>query len=170
MFTHNELCLVMIAIFLFLCSFSKVTVHPKFDLVPEKSEKNVLFIIIDDLRPFLGVYGHPLAKTPNIDRLAGLSRVFTHAYCQQALCAPSRVSMLTSRRPDVTRLLDFASYWREMAGNFTTLPQYFKEFGYHTKSVGKVFHRNKSSNFTDDYPYSWSETAISGHLVHLQVR
>lgn len=76
---------------------------------------------------------------------------------QQALCAPSRNSILTSRRPDTIRLYDFYSYWRTFAGNFTTLPQYFKEHGYFTYSIGKVFHPGASSNFTDDYPYSWSE-------------
>lgn len=75
---------------------------------------------------------------------------------QQALCAPSRNSILTGRRPDSLRLYDFYSYWRDGVGNFTTLPQYLKENGYETYSVGKVFHPGKSSNFTDDYPYSWS--------------
>lgn len=64
--------------------------------------------------------------------------------------------MLTSRRPDTLHLYDFYSYWRDFAGNFTTLPQYMKANGYETYSMGKVFHPGKSSNFTDDYPYSWS--------------
>ncbi|XP_054890558.1 iduronate 2-sulfatase isoform X2 [Poeciliopsis prolifica] len=64
--------------------------------------------------------------------------------------------MLTSRRPDTTRLYDFNSYWRVHAGNYTTLPQHFKSEGYYTMSVGKVFHPGISSNHTDDYPYSWS--------------
>lgn len=76
---------------------------------------------------------------------------------QQALCAPSRNSLLTSRRPDTLHLYDFYSYWRDVAGNFTTLPQYLKSNGYETYSVGKVFHPGKSSNFTDDYPYSWTQ-------------
>ena len=62
---------------------------------------------------------------------------------QQAVCGPSRTSMLTSRRPDTTRLYDFNSYWRVHAGNYTTLPQYFKSQGYTTMSVGKVFHPGK---------------------------
>ncbi|CAG2057986.1 unnamed protein product, partial [Timema podura] len=75
----------------------------------------------------------------------------------QALCAPSRNSLLTSRRPDTLHLYDFYSYWRDVAGNFTTLPQYFKQHGYHTMSVGKVFHPGVSSNWSDDQPYSWSQ-------------
>lgn len=75
---------------------------------------------------------------------------------QQALCAPSRNSMLTSRRPDTLHLYDFYSYWRNLVGNFTTMPQYFKENDYNTYSIGKVFHPGTSSNFNDDFPFSWS--------------
>uniref|UniRef100_A0A8B9D8Z6 Iduronate 2-sulfatase n=1 Tax=Anser cygnoides TaxID=8845 RepID=A0A8B9D8Z6_ANSCY len=117
---------------------------------------NVLFIVVDDLRPVLGCYGDTLVKSPNIDQLASQSVVFNDAYAQQAVCAPSRVSFLTGRRPDTTRLYDFYSYWRVHAGNYSTMPQYFKENGYMTMSVGKVFHPGVSSNYSDDYPYSWS--------------
>ncbi|XP_068553479.1 iduronate 2-sulfatase [Anas acuta] len=117
---------------------------------------NVLFIVVDDLRPVLGCYGDKLVKSPNIDQLASRSVVFNNAYAQQAVCAPSRVSFLTGRRPDTTRLYDFYSYWRVHAGNYSTMPQYFKENGYMTMSVGKVFHPGVSSNYHDDYPYSWS--------------
>ena len=72
------------------------------------------------------------------------------------MCAPSRNSLLTSRRPDTLRLYDFYSYWRDFVGNFTTLPQYFKEHGYETRAIGKVFHPGASSNSTDDFPYSWT--------------
>ncbi|KAM4696106.1 iduronate 2-sulfatase [Rhinophrynus dorsalis] len=117
---------------------------------------NVLLLIVDDLRTSLGCYGDNLVKSPNIDQLASQSVLFTNAYAQQAVCAPSRVSFLTGRRPDTTRLFDFNSYWRKHAGNYSTLPQYFKEHGYITMSVGKVFHPGISSNHSDDYPYSWS--------------
>ncbi|XP_063577151.1 iduronate 2-sulfatase isoform X4 [Pongo abelii] len=117
---------------------------------------NVLLIIVDDLRPSLGCYGDKLVRSPNIDQLASHSLLFQNAFAQQAVCAPSRVSFLTGRRPDTTRLYDFNSYWRVHAGNFSTIPQYFKENGYMTMSVGKVFHPGISSNHTDDSPYSWS--------------
>ncbi|KAF7648412.1 hypothetical protein LDENG_00157290 [Lucifuga dentata] len=110
----------------------------------------------DDLRTSLGCYGDSVIKSPNIDQLASKSQVFLNAYVQQAVCAPSRTSMLTSRRPDTTRLYDFNSYWRVHAGNYTTLPQFFKSNGYFTMSVGKIFHPGIASNHTDDYPYSWS--------------
>lgn len=119
-------------------------------------KKNVLFIMADDLRPFLGAYGDTVVKSPNIDQLASKSQIFMNAYAQQAVCGPSRTSMLTSRRPDTTRLYDFNSYWRVHAGNYTTLPEHFKNNGYFTMSVGKVFHPGIASNHSDDYPYSWS--------------
>ncbi|KAM7417134.1 hypothetical protein PAMA_016984 [Pampus argenteus] len=125
-------------------------------VVATRERRNVLLIMADDLRPSLGCYGDTVAKTPNIDQLASKSQVYLNAYAQQAVCGPSRTSMLTSRRPDTTRLYDFNSYWRVHAGNYTTLPQHFKSAGYFTMSVGKVFHPGISSNYSDDYPYSWS--------------
>ncbi|XP_030385743.1 iduronate 2-sulfatase [Scaptodrosophila lebanonensis] len=120
------------------------------------SRHNVVLIIFDDLRPTLGAYGDRLAQTPHLDAFAQGSSIFTRAYSQQALCAPSRNSLLTGRRPDTLHLYDFYSYWRTFVGNFTTLPQYFKEHGYYTYSCGKIFHPGISSNNTDDYPLSWS--------------
>ncbi|XP_037908445.1 iduronate 2-sulfatase isoform X2 [Hermetia illucens] len=127
------------------------------EVLCENRRPNVVLILADDLRPTIEKYGDQLAITPNLDRFIERSSYFTRAYSQQALCAPSRNSMLTSRRPDTLHLYDFYSYWRTFAGNFTTLPQYFKENGYYTYSVGKIFHPGVSSNFTDDYPFSWSE-------------
>ncbi|XP_030621222.1 iduronate 2-sulfatase [Chanos chanos] len=121
-----------------------------------RGKLNVLHMIADDLRPTLGCYSDPVVKSPNIDQLASKSTVFYNAFTQQAVCAPSRTSFLTSRRPDTTKLYDFNSYWRVHAGNYTTLPQYFKSNGYTTFSVGKVFHPGIASNHSDDYPYSWS--------------
>ncbi|CAH2091692.1 unnamed protein product [Euphydryas editha] len=94
---------------------------------------------------------------PNIQKLAAKSVAFQNAFAQQALCAPSRNSILTGRRPDKLHLYDFYSYWRDTVGNFSTFPQIFKEHGYDTYSVGKIFHPGLSSNFTDDFPYSWTE-------------
>lgn len=120
-------------------------------------KQNFLLIIVDDLRTALGCYGDTKAYTPNIDHLATEAAIFSQAFAQQALCAPSRNSFLTSRRPDTLHLYDFYSYWRKDIGNFTTLPQHFKNNGFITKSIGKVFHPGISSNNSDDHPYSWSE-------------
>lgn len=118
---------------------------------------NVLLIIADDLRPTLGCYGDELALTPSIDSLAQDGLLFTNAHAQQALCGPSRTSFLTSRRPDTLRIYEnHCRYWRRTVGNFTTIPQYFKEHGYHTVSVGKVFHPGPPTGRHLDYPYSWS--------------
>jgi len=111
------------------------------DRLPE-DPMNVLFIVSDDLRPSLGSYGDTVVKTPNLDQLAQRSVRFTTAAAQQAVCAPSRISFLTGRRPDTTKLLSNkkATYWRDNAGNFTSLPQHFKDAGYVTLSAGKIFH------------------------------
>ena len=82
---------------------------------------NVLFIAIDDLRPALGCYGDKTSITPNIDRLASRGTVFNRAYCQQAVCSPSRLSLLTGRRPDTIDYMRSVSHlsrllergWRE---------------------------------------------------------
>ena len=87
---------------------------------------NVLFIAIDDLRPALGCYGDPVAITPSIDQLAGRGIVFHRAYCQQAVCCPSRLSLLTGRRPDTIRVWDLRTHFRDAAPNLVTLPQHFK--------------------------------------------
>ncbi|XP_014484327.1 PREDICTED: iduronate 2-sulfatase [Dinoponera quadriceps] len=118
---------------------------------------NFLLIIVDDLRTSLGCYGDNNAYTPNIDALAEDSVVFAEAFAQQALCAPSRNSLLTSRRPDTLQLYDFYSYWRDTVGNYTSLPEHLKNNGYTTMSIGKVFHPGISSNKSDDSPYSWTE-------------
>lgn len=120
---------------------------------------NVLFIVVDDLRPAIGAYNYPKLQTPNIDQFAASSVRFENAHAQQTVCGPSRTSFLTGRRPDTTRLYDFNSYWRNHAGNFTTIPQHFKENGYFTYSIGKVFHPGRPSGHNDDFPYSWSKPA-----------
>ena len=88
-----------------------------------KQPMNVLFLIADDMRPWLGTYGDANAHSPHLDALAARSLQFNNSYVQFAMCGPSRISFLTSRRPDTTRLWDTGSYWREHAGNFTTLPE-----------------------------------------------
>ncbi|KAM5146056.1 iduronate 2-sulfatase [Mantella aurantiaca] len=142
--------------FLLLLGHSASSLTDGHQLGSATGNRNVLLIIVDDLRTSLGCYGDDIIKSPNIDQLASHSILFTNAYAQQSVCAPSRVSFLTGRRPETTRLFDFNSYWRKHAGNYSTIPQYFKEHGYVTMSVGKVFHPGISSNHSDDYPYSWS--------------
>ena len=87
---------------------------------------NVLFIAADDLRNDLGCLGNPFVRSPNLDALAARGRLFTHAYCQQALCNPSRASLMTGRRPDTLAIWDLPRHFRDAAPQVVTLPQHFK--------------------------------------------
>jgi iduronate 2-sulfatase len=111
---------------------------------------NVLFIASDDLRPDLGCYGHPLVKSPNIDRLAQRGLVFDRAYCQQAVCSPSRSSLMTGLRPDTTKVWDLETHFRKALPDVVTLSQLFKNHGYFTQGLGKIYH-----GVLNDAP-SWS--------------
>jgi arylsulfatase A-like enzyme/GH35 family endo-1,4-beta-xylanase len=102
-------------------------------------KKNVLFIAVDDLKPLIGAFGDTYAITPNIDRLAEKGFVFDRAYAQQAVCAPSRASMLTGLRPDRTKVWDLKTKIRSKNPNVVTLPQQFKMNGYITYGIGKIF-------------------------------
>jgi len=106
----------------------------------EKQPMNVLFIAVDDLRPELGCYGKDYIHSPNIDRLASEGLVFDRAYCQQAVCSPSRTSLLTGLRPDATQIYDLQTHFRETVPDIVTLPQHFKQNGYHAEWWGKLYH------------------------------
>ncbi|WP_395746485.1 sulfatase [Prosthecobacter sp.] len=101
---------------------------------------NVLFIASDDMRPQLGCYGDPTVKSPNIDALAKRGMVFQRSYVQQALCSPSRISMLSGRYPATTGIFEIGRTLRTTMPDITTLPQHFKNNGYHTRSLGKIYH------------------------------
>ena len=104
---------------------------------------NVLFIAVDDLRPSVGCYGDPYAKTPNIDAIARRGLRFGRAYCQQAVCAPSRASLMTGLRPDTIRVYNLDTSFRSAVPDAVTLPQHFKQHGYHVEAIGKLYHGNE---------------------------
>ena len=128
------------------------------------AQKNILFIAVDDLKPSIGVYGDSFAKTPNIDKLAALGTTFTNAHVQQAICAPSRVSLLTGLRPDLTEVWDLETQMRDKNPSIITLPQYYKENGYKTVGMGKIFD-NRSVDRGLDKP-SWSSPFIRVNVDH----
>ncbi len=101
---------------------------------------NVLFIVADDMRPQLGCYGDRAVKSPHLDSLAQRGIVFERSYVQQALCSPSRISMLSGRYPATTGIFEIGRPLRATMPDITTLPQHFKNHGYHTRSLGKIYH------------------------------
>lgn len=120
-------------------------------LAPAADRPNILFIAVDDLRPSMGCYGDTLAVTPQMDRLAREGMVFNRAYCQVAVCNPSRASLMTGLRPDKLGVWTLPIHFREAMPDAVTMPQWFCKFGYTAVSHGKIYH-----NPTPD-PQSWSE-------------
>ena len=117
---------------------------------------NVLFIGVDDLRPVLGCYGDKTVLSPHIDKLAASGVRFDRAYCQFALCNPSRASLLSGRRPTTLKIHTLAQFVRDKAPDVVTLPQMFKEQGYEALSFGKIFH---TTNGNHEDTQSWSRPA-----------
>ena len=122
-------------------------------LAPAAEGPNVLFIAVDDLRPELGCYGKDYIHSPNIDRLAKSGVMFTRAYCQQAVCGATRNSLLSGLRPDTTGIYGNTKSFRQVMPQLVALPQQFKQNGYRSLGMGKIYHQND--------PASWSEPWIA---------
>ena len=114
---------------------------------------NVLFIAVDDLKPVLGCYGDKVVKSPNIDRLAARGVVFERAYCNQAVCAPSRNALMTGVRPTTLGIYDLGTNFRLASSNAVTMSQYFMKHGYRAEALGKIFHVGHGNH---EDPASWS--------------
>ena len=142
---------------------------------------NVLFIVVDDLRPELGCYGNKIIKSPSIDRIATRGTLFNHAYCSQAVCSPSRTALLTGLRPDMTRVWDLETHFRVAQPDCITLPQYFKANGYWCAALSKVYHAGfedgrswnephwyPKGRSVDTDPVDWTKQIITKHGVSVQ--
>ena len=139
------------AVLVFFVGFTTIAFSQKQNRPFKKEKLNVLFIMVDDLRPELNCYGKKEIISPNIDRLAADGVLFERTYCQQALCSPSRTSLLTGLRPDSTHVYDLQTHFRNTVPDVVTLPQHFKQNGYYTAGLGKVYHGSLND------PLSWSE-------------
>ncbi|NQU87586.1 MAG: sulfatase [Mariniphaga sp.] len=129
-----------------------------------QKQQNVLFIAIDDLKPMLGCYGDETIKTPAIDKLAKSGVIFTNAHCQQAICGPSRASLMTGMRPDYTRVWDLRTRMRDVNPDILSIPQHFKNNGYTTVAIGKIYDYRCVDKQSDapswSIPYKESATYI----------
>lgn len=130
----------------------------------EQKKKNILFIAIDDLKPTIGAFGDDFAKTPNMDRLADKGTVFLNNHCQQAVCGPSRASLLTGLRPDIVKVWDLKTKIRSKRPDVITLPQYFKNNGYLTFGVGKIYDPRTVDKQQDEL--SWTEYTLPEKLKY----
>lgn len=124
---------------------------------------NILFISVDDLKPTIGSFGDPLAQTPQLDKISENGAVFLNNHSQQAICGPSRASLLTGKRPDYTLVRDLKTKMREMVPNIVTIPQYFKDQGYYTVGIGKIFDPRCVDKLRDEP--SWSEPFVPEHKL-----
>ncbi|MDA3798894.1 MAG: sulfatase [Kiritimatiellae bacterium] len=134
-----------------------LTIQTSFGAAANAKKKNLLFIAVDDLKPILGCYGVTNITTPNIDKLAKNGVIFSNNHCQYAICSPTRVSLLTGMRPDYTQVWDFKVRMRDINPDILTIPQYFKNSGYTSIGMGKIFDGRGCDGWdTQDVP-SWSE-------------
>jgi iduronate 2-sulfatase len=116
---------------------------------------NVLFIAVDDMNAEIASFGSKVAITPNIDKLAQQGTSFQRAYTQEAVCNPSRASVMTGMRPDTLRVWDLHTHFRDTHPDIVTLPQLFKQNGYFAQGIGKIYHNWHKQTFEGD-PASWS--------------
>jgi iduronate 2-sulfatase len=123
--------------------------------IAPKRRPNVLFIAVDDLRPELACYGEKIVHSPNIDRIAARGVRFDRAYCQEAICGPSRASLMTGLRPDNNGVVENNTLFRDTVPDVTTLPAHFANHGYSTVGIGKIYHDRQND------PASWNRKAAA---------
>ncbi|MFT5128389.1 MAG: iduronate 2-sulfatase [Rhodothermales bacterium] len=136
--------------------------YPDYFFQDARPKPNVLFLASDDLRTTLGCYGDPIAKTPNLDALAASGTLFERAYCQQAVCNPSRASLLTGLRPATLKIWNLSSSYRKTTPSAVTLPEFLISHGYHSEQIGKIHH---GSGAPSHDPKSWSVPQLMHHVT-----
>lgn len=149
-----------LAILFFISQFTAIQAEEALTPATGSNRPNVLFIAIDDLRADLGAYGTPIVQSPNIDRVAKSGMVFGNAFCQFAVCSPSRSSMFTGTRPDTMKVWNLSTHFRKALPDVVTLPQHFKNHGYFTQGLGKTYH----SSLPDEL--SWSVPSTNPKAPH----
>ncbi len=128
----------------------------------DQTRPNILFIAVDDLRPEFGAYGANYIKSPNLDRIAKAGITFNRAYCQQAVCSPTRSSLMTGTRPDTTKVWDLVTHFRTALPNVVTLGQHFKNNGYFVQGMGKIYHGGFDDAPTWSVPWETPRAAAYG--------
>ena len=152
---YQGILLTCILVLMSACQQKLSTVQTKISIItPAAKAQNILFIAVDDLKPLLNTYGHTQMHTPNFDRLAKMGVTFTNAHVQQAVCGPSRASVMTGVYPDRTKVWDLHTNFRVSAPDLQSMPEYLITQGFETTAVGKIYHKGSTSPGHDGE--SWS--------------
>ena len=137
----TTLPLIILSIIIGLTSLCDTSVAAEPSVAnPNTSRPNVLLICVDDLKPVAGCYGDTMAQTPNIDKLAKRGVLFESAYCNQAVCSPSRNALMTGLRPQTLGIYDLGTHFRLAAPDAVTVAAHFRQHGYETHGMGKILH------------------------------
>lgn len=146
-------------LFLSLFVFTNCKSQQTKTISTNSTPKNILFIAVDDLKPLLNVYGENQMHTPNFDRLASMGVIFENAEVQQAVCGPSRASIMTGMYPDHTKVWDLHTDFRNSAPELLSMPEYLISQGYETTATGKIYHQGSVADGHD--AKSWSIPYVS---------
>ncbi len=148
------------------CWFFFLTACAAPSLQAAQPRPNVLMICVDDLKPTLGCYGDSVAVTPNLDALAGRGVQFNAAYCNQAVCSPSRNALMTGLRPQTLGIYDLPTHFRKAAPDAVTLTQAFMAAGYRAEGMGKIYHTGHGNiNDAASWTLPWFKPKAPSYVV-----